>query len=89
MTKVLISIYRTSCYYEAEGHAGNHDVCTILSTLEGVLTTAQTPRQYDAESGHCQIVIDDATDAQKTVFRAVQSVLQQVAEQFPEHVKLY
>lgn len=89
MTKILISIYRTSCYYEAQGHAGDHDVCTIISTLEGVLTTTQKPRVYDQETGHCQIVIDEATDEQKHIFKAVRDVMQQVAEQYPDCIKMY
>lgn len=81
-------------FYDCENHAGDYDVCTIMSTLSNVLVAAALsegvqPLEYDEDSGHVRIDIDYASAETVKVFDTVMEVIEQVAEQYPDYVKVY
>ena len=92
MTKIIFNVTDKSVYVDCLQHADNHDVCTIISTLMNVLTAecmrqGKSPAAY--EPGHVLIdaTFDDISAIE--VFNAVYQVLSVVADEHPEHVRLY
>lgn len=92
MTKVMMNIDEISgMYYECIEHSGDHDVCTIASTLSNVLVeecfiAGHEPTIYN--SGHVRIDMPYSQQAY-AVFRAVEGVFHQLARQHPENIKIY
>lgn len=92
MTKVFMNIDEISgMYYECMNHAGDHDVCTIVSTLSNVIAEecfieGHEPTIYN--KGHVRVDMPYSKEAY-TVFRAVEGVMNQVARQHPDHIKIY
>jgi hypothetical protein len=92
MTKVMMNIDEISrMYYECINHAGDHDACTIASTLSNVIcevcfNEGHEPTIYN--SGHVRVDIPFSQNAY-AVFRAVEGVMRQAARQQPEHIKIY
>ena len=92
MTKVMISIDEISgMYYECINHAGDHDVCTIASTLSNVIVEqcfieGHEPTIYN--KGHVRVDMPYSMQAY-AVFRAVEGVFNQAARQHPENIKIY
>ena len=93
MTKVTLEIKDNGdIMYDCFNHAGDHDVCTIISTLSNVLCEAsfragRDPTCYN--KGHVRVDIPGADEPTIEVFRTVQHVMEQVALQHPDHVNLY
>ena len=92
MTKVFMNIDEISgMYYECIEHSGDHDVCTIVSTLSNVIVEqcyieGHEPTIYN--KGHVRVDMPYSRDAQ-VVFRAVEGVMRQAAHQLPDHIKIY
>lgn len=93
MTKAMLHIDpKEGIYFDCLNHAGDYDVCTIVSTLCNVLVASCLrrniePRTY--ESGHVTLDINRAEKSLTEVFNAVWDVFKQVAEQHPDCVELY
>lgn len=93
MTKVLLDIKDNGeVFFDCYNHAGDHDVCTVTSTLSGVLVIeAQKcgiePSHY--EEGHVNIYLPISEDKNREVFKTVREVFLQLEEQNPEHIKVY
>lgn len=78
--------------YDCINHAGDHDVCTIVSTLTNVLVEATfaigyEPTTYD--EGHVRLDIPDADFVTMELFRIVLKQLKEVANQHPDYLKIY
>ena len=92
MTKVLMNIDPISgITYDCLNHAGDESVCVIMSTLSNVLVEAairagHPPNEYN--KGHVRIDIPPNTAADET-FRTVKAVIEQAAEQHPDHIRIY
>lgn len=92
MTNVIMYIDpKNGIMYDCLNHADDYDVCTIMSTLTNVLVEAagragKEPTVY--LPGHVRIDLPPGTTAEET-FRTVQAVIQQAAEQNPEHIRIY
>lgn len=92
MTKVMINIDDISgIFFDCQMHSGDHDACTIISTLCNVLVEEcfrqdREPTIYNP--GHVRIDMP-YSDAAYEVFAAVEEVMQQAARQHPEHIKIY
>ena len=78
-------------FFDCQNHAEDHDACTIISTLCNVLVEAAF-RQGHAPSvynkGHVRIDMPYSKEA-FYIFQAVEAVMQQAANQQPEHIKIY
>lgn len=92
MTKVMLNIDKLNgIYYESMTHAGDHDACTIVSTLSNVLVEecfneGHEPTIYN--KGHVRIDMPYSDKAYE-VFKAVEGVMRQAAHQLPDHIKIY
>lgn len=93
MTKVIMNIDPLSgvIMYDCMMHADDYDVCTIISTLTNVLVETATrlchpPAVY--ESGHVRIDMPYSEKA-AWMFETVFAVIQQAAEQHPDHIRIY
>lgn len=91
MTQVTISIDRDTCYLDILEHAGNHDVCTIVSTVANVILM-HYPNDFEPEiwqPGHVRIMDCHANEETKAVFRAAKKTLQGLALQEPGYIVVY
>jgi len=93
MTKAIFQ-YDKGLMFDCVNHAGDHDVCTIVSTLCGVLVIACKRFDKDFEptiynEGHVRIDVSRADDSLKEVFRTVEAVMKQAAKQHPDYIKIY
>ena len=93
MTKVMLRVdEHGGVFYDCMNHSGDHDVCTIMSTLSNVLVAecfraGYEPTEYNP--GHVRIDIGRASYPLIEVFRCVDDVIGKVAEQNPENIKVY
>lgn len=93
MTKAIMNVDDLgNIFFDCINHAGDHDACTIISTLCNVLTEAcftedKEPTIYN--EGHVRIDISGASRETIAVFRTVEKVMAQAAEQHPEHIQIY
>lgn len=93
MTKVILNINEDgTIYYDCLNHADDHDACIIMSTLSNVLVCAagrvgHGPIIY--EPGHVHIEVDDAPYPTAEIFRTVEVLIEQAAEQYPDYIKIY
>lgn len=94
MTKIMLRISenRHDIYFDCLNHAGDHDVCTIISTLCNVLVAecirlGSKPSVY--EEGHVHIDIEYATPQTVEVFKAVEMVFKEIEKNHPDIVKIY
>lgn len=93
MTKVLLDIKDNGeVFFDCLNHSGDHDVCTIASTLAGVLGIEAEkcgiePTHY--EDGHVNIYLPVSEDKHREVFKAVKEAFLQLEEQNPEYIKVY
>ena len=92
MTKVMMNIDEISgIFFDCINHAEDHDACTIMSTLCNVLVEecfheGCEPTIYN--KGHVRIDMPYSESAYK-VFRIVEGVMHQAADQHPDHIKIY
>jgi hypothetical protein len=93
MTKVIMNIdpISSSIMYDCLNHSSDYDTCTIISTLTNVLVETATrlchpPSIY--EKGHVRIDMPYSEKA-AWMFETVFAVIQQAAEQNPEHIRIY
>lgn len=93
MTKVMINADELGgVFYDCMNHAGDHDVCTVMSTLSNVLVEACfnadcEPTIYNP--GHVRIDMEQADPATVEIFKVVGKVINKFAKQYPDYVKVY
>lgn len=94
MTKIILTITanRKDIFFDCLNHTGDHDVCTIISTLCNVLVAEclrlnTKPTIY--EEGHVRIDLEYASAPTIEVFRAVEEVFKGVERNHPDIVKVY
>ena len=93
MTKVILRIEKdNSIMFDCMNHSEDYNVCTIISTLCGVLGVAADradcePTIYN--DGHCRFDIPKAQDDTIEVFDCVMDAMRQAAHQHPGHIKIY
>lgn len=93
MTKVMMNIKEDGdVFFDCINHAGDHDVCTGVTMLCNVLVVATerakfSPAAYD--DGHVRITIDDPPKWLRETFMTVLDVFMDMANKFPEYVKIY
>jgi len=94
MTKVILNVdkKRKSVYFDCMNHAGDSLVCAMASTLCGIVLLScerakLMPDRY--ESGHMTVNIPNAADWMLNMFDIVGDVFEQIAEQYPQFIKIY
>lgn len=94
MTKVIMNITsnRHDIFFDCENHAGDHDVCTIISTLCNVLVAhtlrlGAKPTEY--KEGHVRIDLEYASQPTMEVFESVLMVFKEIEKNHPDTVKIY
>lgn len=94
MTKVILDVdeLNNSLMFDCLNHAGDTAICRAVSALCGVLAIEATrigaePTVY--EDGHVRIDLFNVSIYTHYVFQDVFEVFRQLAEQFPEHVRIY
>ncbi len=94
MTKVKMNITAShkDIFFDCLNHAGDHDVCTIVSTLCNVLVAEcirvdTRPTVY--EEAHVRIDLDYVSPMTEAVFKDVYRVFEGLQENHPDMVKLY
>jgi len=93
MTKAMMVINDNGdIMYDCLNHSGDHDVCTIMSTLSNVLVQAcfragHEPTIYN--KGHVRIDLFKADYPTIEVFRTVDAVIRKAAEQNPDYIRIY
>lgn len=81
-----------SLEFECENHAGDSEVCMIVSTLCNVLVSSfiRSGLPIDEyESGKVLLYTEKANYPLVETFRTVVDVLEEVSSKYPENVKLY
>lgn len=94
MTKVMIEVDKRdgTVFFDCMNHAGFTDVCIMCSTLCNVLIVAcerANVKKIVTADAHVQLSIDNASESLIELFESVKEVFQEIAYQFPEHVKIY
>ena len=94
MTNVIMDIAEddSTLYFDCETHAGDKEVCLIMSTACNVLVLRCDKRGYDVdvcESGHVRIDIERADPETCAVARALLDLFLYLEEVYPENVKVY
>lgn len=93
MTKAIMNIDDLgSIFFDCINHAGDHDACTIVSTLCNVLVEAcfnedKEPTIYN--KGHVRIDMENASKETIAIFRTVEKVLNHASEQMPDNIQIY
>lgn len=94
MTKTIMEIdeLNNSIMFDCLNHAGDDAVCRAVSALCGVLAleavrTGSEPTLY--EPGHVRLDLFNVSSETKAVFSDVFETMRQLAEQNPEHVRIY
>ena len=80
-----------SIMFDCDNHAGDHDVCTIISTQCNVLVEAcfradDEPTIYNR--GHVRIDLIRPSYPIAEVFRTVEAQMRKVAKMHPEYVMI-
>lgn len=94
-TKVLFTYNKDgSLLFDCYNHAGDHDVCTIVSTLCNVLVEACVRFDLNFEptiynKGHVRIDLSMTNDEIREIFHVVEGVMHQAMHQHPEHIYIY
>lgn len=92
MTKVITDIdIKNGIMFDCQNHAGDHDLCTIISTLCNVLVEQSLhagvePTIYN--EGHVRIDMPFSGTAWETL-HIVMDLLRQLEKQHPDHIKIY
>lgn len=90
MTTVTISHSWFSAFLNVEGHAGDHDVCTIISTITNMVAAALPegvePDIY--EDGHVMIKRDAAERRVIAVTEVAETMFKELEAEYPEHIKV-
>jgi hypothetical protein len=94
MTKVIISMGEDggAFFFDCENHSGDHDVCTITSTLCNVVVARCQEKGYKIDEyreGHVRIAGNRCDEQTNAVLRSVLRVFEQVQEQNPGALKVY
>lgn len=94
MTKIIISPGDDggSFFFDCENHSGDHDVCTIASTLCNVVAQRCMDQGYEIdiyEPGHVRISGDKCDEGTNVVLRTVLKVFEELQYQNPDFVKVY
>ena len=93
MTKTIFNYsVNGDIMFDCINHAEDHDACTIMSTLSNVLVEASCragtePTIYN--KGHVRIDLYKADYPTVEVFKTVEAVMRQAAEQHPDHIRIY
>lgn len=93
MTKAIMSIdSENNIMFDCMNHAGDPEICRAVSALCGVLAIAadrigHEPTHY--KDGHVRIDLFNVSDEMRHEFEDVYEVLRQLAQQFPENVRIY
>lgn len=77
--------------YKCEEHAGNREVCLMVSTISNLLICeclAHSIQPIEYGLGIVHLEIKHPTDAQKEVFTAAFYMLDAISKSFPEHFML-
>lgn len=93
-TKIIFNINKKdgSVYFEAMGHAGDHDTCMHLSALYAVITSicekADIPISVQEEE-HMKVCIENAGTSVIWALEAVQNTLFRLTEIHSDTMKIY
>lgn len=92
MTKVIFNIDKNDVYVDCTNHAGDHDACTIVSTLMNVLVAKcmmchKPINKYEGGRVFINTHFSDPKDID--VFEAVKFTLEKAAEEYPDSIKIY
>ncbi len=94
MTKLIMDVRDddSALYFECIMHVGDHDICTMVSTLCNVLVLRCDQRDYDVDiynEGHVRINIERADAGTCAVARALLDSFMYLEEMYPDYVKVY
>lgn len=94
MTTIQLDITREDgpLWFDAKEHAGDREVCGMISTLLNFLVVYMAghgiaPTVY--EKGHLQFDVYVSNMHINRVFRAVVTTLQSLAYQYPDNIKIF
>ena len=93
MTKISLSITREDgpLWFDCVGHAGNREVCGMISTILNFLVVYMAERGHAPsvyEPGHLQFDLYMSDLHINRVFRAVVTTLQELENQHPDNIKI-
>lgn len=94
MTKVILDIKRDDgpVWFDCQGHAGDREVCGMVSTLLNFLVVYMEERGEEPviyEKGHLRFDIEYSNMQINRVFQAVIKTLQALQKEYPERLKVY
>lgn len=93
MTEIRLSITREDgpLWFDCRGHAGDREVCGMVSTLLNFLVVYMSERGYTPsvyEPGHLQFDIYISDMHINRVFRAAVTTLRQLENHYPDNLKV-
>lgn len=93
MTKIMLNIdQHNNIMFDCVNHADDHDACTIVSTLCGVLGVASIRADIEPtiyNPGHVRYDIPKAQNDTIEVFECVMEAMKQAAAQHPDFIEIY
>ena len=94
MTKVIINTGEDgrSFFFDCENHSGDHDVCTVASTLCNVVVSRCQEKGYridDYRPGHVCAHGDHCDESTSAILRTVLHVFEELQEQNAGLIKIY
>lgn len=90
MTRVTISHRWPSVFVDVDGHAGDHDVCTIISTVCNMIVMA-LPENVEPEiysDGRVRIIRDAAERKLIDVVMTAEDVFRELQDRYPDCIKV-
>lgn len=90
MTTVTINHSWFSAFLDVEGHAGDHDLCTIISTIANMVA-ASLPEGVEPDiytDGRVMIKRDVAERRVIAVMEVAEMLFKELEEEFPDKIKV-
>lgn len=93
MTKIIFNVKENGeIFFDCENHSGDHDVCTIVSTLCNVLVRATEKADLvvdEYESGHVRIYIPQTKSCLREQFLTILDIFEELQTENPKYIKIY
>ena len=93
MTNIVFNVDADkNIFFDALYHSGEHDTCTIVSSISNVLTAAALRAGHQPviyEAGHVRIEIPEAKPETIEVFLAAEDCFRSLEKDRPQYVKIF
>lgn len=93
MTRVIFHVGGGSAYIDINMHSGDHDVCTMISTIANVIICGTEERGNIVtkvyEPGHVRMCGEHIDTHDMHILEAARTALECIEDEHPEHIRIY